>query len=266
MTQYVHGYDKHATARLREQANTLADKLHYDTRYSKGLKVLEVGCGVGAQTEFLLKHSPTAEFTCIDIDPYSISQCVKKFDGHLNVSFFLDDINHLSFEDNTFDHAFVCFVLEHLKSPEKAIVELSRVIKPGGSITVIEGDHGSVLMHPESSSAKALISSQVRLQADYGGDAMIGRKLYPILTAAGLVDVSVSPRQIYADASRPDLVQNFTIGTFTEMVLGIRDAVLDVGLIEQPEFERGIEGLKRAAEFDGTFSYTFFKAIGVVPN
>ncbi|MBV8457682.1 MAG: methyltransferase domain-containing protein, partial [Acetobacteraceae bacterium] len=47
--------------------------------------------------------------------------------------------------DASFDHVFVCFVLEHMPDPETALAELQRVLKLGGSRTVIEGDHGSAL-------------------------------------------------------------------------------------------------------------------------
>jgi cyclopropane fatty-acyl-phospholipid synthase-like methyltransferase len=48
--RYVHGYDAREGARLQDQAATLAELLHGDTRYPAGHRVLEAGCGVGAQT------------------------------------------------------------------------------------------------------------------------------------------------------------------------------------------------------------------------
>ncbi|MEM6336157.1 MAG: SAM-dependent methyltransferase, partial [Bacteroidota bacterium] len=51
MTQpYVHGYDPRENERLDDQAGTLVDLLHGDTRYPDGSTVLEAGCGVGSQT------------------------------------------------------------------------------------------------------------------------------------------------------------------------------------------------------------------------
>jgi hypothetical protein len=47
---YVHGHDRRENARLRDQAETLVDLLHADTTYPAGSRVLEAGCGVGAQT------------------------------------------------------------------------------------------------------------------------------------------------------------------------------------------------------------------------
>jgi hypothetical protein len=47
---------------------------------------------------------------------------------------------------------------------------------------------------------------------------LIGRSLYPLMTAAGFDRVDVSPRMVYVDSSRPQLVEGFTRRTFTAMV------------------------------------------------
>ncbi len=52
---YVHGYGHGENTRLQDQASTLVELLHSDTSYPAGSRVLEVGCGVGAQTITLAK-------------------------------------------------------------------------------------------------------------------------------------------------------------------------------------------------------------------
>jgi ubiquinone/menaquinone biosynthesis C-methylase UbiE len=74
--------------------------------------------------------------------------------GLSNVSFRQADIFNLLFDDESFDHVFVCFVLEHLEHPLEALKKLMRVLKKGGTITVIEGDHGSCFFHPETEAAR----------------------------------------------------------------------------------------------------------------
>jgi len=101
----------------------------------------------------------------------------------------------------------------------------------------------------------------VRLQAGTGGNALIGRQLYPLLRQAGFDDARVSPRMVYVDASRPALVEGFTRRTFAAMIEGVRAAALDAGLSNAADFDRGIADLHRTAEADGVFCYTFFKAV-----
>ena len=160
---------------------------------------------------------------------------------------------------------FVCFVLEHLAQPVEALRALLQVLEPGGTITVIEGDHGSAYFHPESPEASAAILCQVALQKMAGGNALLGRQLYPLLASAGLDDIHVSPRMVYVDSSRPDLVEGFTRRTFTAMVQGVREAAITAGLTEPETFDAGIRALHRTAAEDGVFCYTFFKAVGRKP-
>jgi ubiquinone/menaquinone biosynthesis C-methylase UbiE len=114
---YVHGYSKEEANRLVDQANTLDNILHEGTKYSAGSNVLEAGCGVGAQTIRLAKSSPDAEITSIDISEDSIMQAKELVEqnGFSNIEFQRADLLNLPFEDETFDHIFVCFVLEHLQ-------------------------------------------------------------------------------------------------------------------------------------------------------
>ena len=263
---YVHGYDHRESLRLQDQAATLAELLHADTAYPPGCCVLEAGCGVGAQTVTLAKNSPEAQITSVDISTASVDEAQKKVRaaGFANVRFLQADLFALPFGPASFDHVFVCFVLEHLARPVEALSALKRMLKPGGSITVIEGDHGSAYFYPDSEAARKAIGCQVELQRRAGGNPMIGRALYPLLTQAGYASVRVSPRMVYVDSSRPGLVEGFTKKTFTAMIEGVRASAVSAGLSEGSAFDAGVRALYRTADADGVFCYTFFKAVAVV--
>jgi SAM-dependent methyltransferase len=261
---YVHGYTDRESERLSDQAQTLTTLLHDDTRYPSGTIVLEAGCGIGAQTAILAKNSPGAYITSVDISADSLlraEEMIRK-EGLTNVTFCRGDIFHLPFLPGTFDHIFVCFVLEHLADPQRALERLRPLLKKGGTITVIEGDHGSAFFHPESQYARKVIDCLVHLQRIMGGNALIGRQLYPLLSGAGFSHVHISPRMVYVDASRPVLVEGFTRLTFTAMVEGVRDSAIEQGMISNEDWEMGIRDLYRTCEQDGVFCYTFFKATG----
>ena len=260
---YVHGYDRRENVRLEDQAATLVDLLHADTCYAAGSKVLEAGCGVGAQTVTLAGNSPDADIISVDISESSLKEARRKVRGAniANVSFARADIFGLPFAAGSFDHVFVCFVLEHLARPVEALRCLKTVLRQGGTLTVIEGDHGSAYFHPHSAAAHRAIQCQVELQRRAGGNANIGRSLYPLLSAAGLAAVRVSPRMVYVDDSRPRLVEGFTRKTFTAMIEGVRQPALDAGLIDPETLDEGIRALYRTTEGDGVFCYTFFKAV-----
>jgi len=262
---YVHGYLAREKERLQDQAETLVDLLHSDTIYPGGSRVLEVGCGVGAQTVTLAQRSPEARFVSIDVSAESIAEARRRVyqAGVSNVEFRQVDIFDSPFDPESFDHVFVCFVLEHLSRPSEALAIFKQLLRPNGTVTVIEGDHGSTYFYPESAAAHAAIQCLIRLQQEAGGNALIGRQLYPLLVKASFEAVQVSPRMVYVDSSRPDLVDGFTKKTFTAMVEGVRESAITRGLTDSENFDAGVRDLYRTTEEDGVFCYTFFKGAGV---
>ncbi len=262
---YVHGYSVRESFRLYDQANTLTDILHYDTTFPAGSLVLEAGCGVGAQTVIISKKNPDSRFISMDISVDSLRNAKELIQNEniKNVEFQAGDIFNMTFADNYFDHIFVCFVLEHLPEPVKALQALIRVLKKGGSITVIEGDHGSCYFHPDSEYAHRAIKCLVDIQVSMKGNALIGRELYPLLVKSGYQNVHISPRMVYVDSSRPGLVDGFTKNTFTAMVEGVKEQALSQNLIDENSWDKGIADLYRTAGPDGVFCYTFFKGVAV---
>ncbi|MDQ2706154.1 MAG: methyltransferase domain-containing protein [Actinomycetota bacterium] len=264
---YVHGYRVEENERLHDQAGSLVELLHADTGFPAGSTVLEVGCGVGAQTIAIAARSPGAHITAIDTSRTSLADAAArvKASGCGDVEFQQADVFTLPhavgpLADGGFDHVFVCFLLEHLPRPVEALTRLRGMLKPGGTITVIEGDHGSAYFHPDSQAARDAISCQVTLQRHAGGDALIGRRLHPLLVEAGYDAVTVSPRMVYVDANHPELVDSFIRKTFTAMIEGVREPAIAAGITDPDRFDTGIRDLLRTTEPDGVFCYTFFRA------
>jgi len=262
MKPYVHGYDDGELVRLEDQAGILSDLLHREIRYRPGEEVLEAGCGVGAQTLFLARNSPDARFTSIDISAESIATARLRLSeaGITNVALEETDLFALHPGEKSFDSIFVCFLLEHLSEPVRALCHLRSMLRPGGRISVIEGDHGSFFCHPETALSRRVVRCLVELQRECGGDSLIGRKLHPLLKESGYRGIEVSPRTVYADAGRPEWVEGFSRRTFIKMIEGVRDRVLERDMISPDNWNRGIGDLYRATERDGTFCYTFFRA------
>ena len=263
-TQYVHGYSGREKTRLNDQADTLENLIHNDTLFPESSHVLEAGCGVGAQTKIIAAKNPGASIISVDISGESLHEAEKMIETNniKNVELQQADIYHLPFEDETFDVVIVCFVLEHLPKPTEALLELKRVLKKGGTIMVIEGDHGSTIFYPDSTFATKAIECQIELQSKNGGNSNIGRELYPLLQSSEFSNIQVTPRMVYVDASKPHLVEGFTKNTFTAMIEGVRENALNDGIISGADFDRGIRDLYRTTESDGVFCYTFFKGFG----
>ncbi|SKC64098.1 methyltransferase domain-containing protein [Ohtaekwangia koreensis] len=263
LDNYIHGYSEFEAQRLNDQASTIADLLHRDSTWEAGSLVLEAGCGVGAQTKIICQKNPNCDIISIDLSEKSLSIATEmaRESGFRNVQFQKADVLNLPFPDQKFDHVFVCFVLEHLAKPLSALTELKRILKTGGTISVIEGDHGSTYFYPDNLMANKAVEAQVALQKSTGGNANIGRELYPLLSQAGFNTINVSPRTVYIDESKPDMVEGFIKNTFTAMIKGIADDAVSKNIISKAEMDAGIKALLKTAEKGGTFHYTFFKAV-----
>ena len=261
---YVHGYSERETQRLYEQAEILEDILHTGTQFPAGSKVLEAGCGVGGQTRLLVKRSPDADFTCIDISEKSLATAkrLKEQTEFEKVAFQQENIHNLSFADESFDHVFLCFVLEHLDDPVAALVELKRVLKPSGTITVIEGDHGSAFWHPETPESVAAWNGLIIAQRAHGHEPNIGRELTPLLTEAGFQLQSCEPAWLYADRLKPALREGMVNHIIVPMVRSAEEQILNDTLVPEDDYRKGIADLSHVDRTEeGTFFYTWFKAV-----
>lgn len=257
---YVHGYSPTEAIRLDRQAGILADFIHRPLDFAPGARVLEAGCGVGAQTIQLARRHPTCTIVALDRSAASIDIAKRRLADHRNVRFQTGDLIALPFGDAEFDHAFVCFVLEHLSDCSAALSELQRVLRPGARIHVVEGDHGSVLAEPDHPAIRRVVTAVSRLQLEQGGNPYIGRALGPILRRAGFANVVVEPCVAYADSDRLEWIEGFTRATFIDMMQGQRDRALAAGILTARDWDEAIEALERTTHTHGTFCYTFFRA------
>ncbi|HEY2961179.1 MAG TPA: methyltransferase domain-containing protein [Pyrinomonadaceae bacterium] len=93
-------------------------------------RVLDLGCGPGVMTEVVLERGGV--FDGVDLSPEMISEAKEKF-GHLpNVNFATGNIEAIDAADNSYDQLICMAVTEYLQTPDRALSEIARVLKPGG--------------------------------------------------------------------------------------------------------------------------------------
>jgi len=263
---YVHGYTDREIRRLMEQSLILEDLLHSGTSYPDGSNVLEVGCGVGAQTLILSRRNPGAFFHALEISEESINKAreLGQREKISNVEFKHSDLFEYAFEPESYDHIFICFVLEHLCAPEDALNIFLKTLRKGGTVTVIEGDHGSGFWTPETPESRLAWEGLIRSQRDLGHDPNIGRRVYPLLSASRYVVQDVSPRWVYADQSNHELLDGVINKIIAPMVRSAENSVLGSGYMEKDAWIRGLADIESVATHpEGTFFYTWFKGVGI---
>ncbi|MCW2245012.1 SAM-dependent methyltransferase [Azospirillum fermentarium] len=257
MSGYVHGYSGREAERLADQAAILEALIHDGLSFPPGTHVLEAGCGTGRQTAALLARHPGIRITALDIDAGQLAAARAACPGP-RVTWIHGDLRTAPLADAGFDHGFVCFVLEHLADPAAALGVLRRAVRPGGRVTVVEGDHGSFRTVPETAAGRAAWDALVAAQRRLGGNPDIGRRLHGLLTAAGFSDVRVEPRTVFADAGAPALRDGFTRRIIVPMVAGAVDGAAHA---------QGLADLAAASSGpDGVTTYTFYRAVGRVPE
>lgn len=260
---YVHGYADEELDRLTGSANTLAHLLHQGMAYPEGALVLEAGCGVGAQTRHVLSNSPGIRLVSVDIARTSLLRA-QKDTGKDNASFLQADLHNLPFQPKTFDHIFICFVLEHLPDPVEVLRYLKTLLKPKGTITAIEGDHGSAFFYPETEAAVSAWQCLQQLQLQTSGDGHIGRRLYALFKDSGATTIDVTPVPVYCDPSLPEMMGGFADKTIVGMLKGIEEEVLSRKMLSPQIWHQGINDLLTLSKSDrGSFSYTFFRTIAM---
>lgn len=263
-TIYIHGYSERETQRLNEQSGILEQLLHSDSIFKPNSKVLEAGCGVGAQTIILARRNPDCSFVSVDISTSSleIAQRQVKIQKLKNVAFEVSDLRHLPYPDNSFDYVFVCFVLEHIDSQKEALFQLHRVLKPGGKLHVIEGDHGATFWHPETPASLKTWQAFVKVQQSFGHDPLIGRKLTPVLSDVGFKIQNTVPKWVYTDATDTKLRANVIDKIIAPMTATGKSKALELGLIDNETWVQGLKDIQNLAVIpEGTFFYSWFQSI-----
>lgn len=114
----------------------------------KGKKVLEIGCGIGTDGRQFAKNG--AVYTGINIDQASVDLAKEAFKLFgLEGEILRMNAEQLEFPDNTFDHVFSLGVIHHTPSTEKAVKEMFRVLKPGGTASIMIYNKSSINYHLE---------------------------------------------------------------------------------------------------------------------
>jgi SAM-dependent methyltransferase len=240
--------------------------LHEPGCFPAGSHILEAGCGIGAQSEILLRQHPDLYITAVDISADSLRHARERLACYVPGRLQLQqaDMQHLPFEDDAFDGLFVCFVLEHLVDPCRVLRELHRVLKPGSKLIAVEGDHGSCFWCPETQAALDVWSCLIRAQQQLGHNPLIGRELYPLLEQTGFSVVRLEPRYVYGDGLQPGLLDGMVNQIIVPMVQTAREAALEAGWVTQARWDEGIRDLEGSGKPpEGTFCYSWFRAEAV---
>lgn len=141
-----------------------------------GMRVLDLGCGPGSITLGLAQAVAPGEAIGVDLQPSQVAQAqaLGAARGVMNVRFEVADVYQLPFPDGSFDAVFGNAVLMHLRKPVPALVEVRRVLDPGGIVGVRDCDWGGRIHAPMTPLFDHWYTLTVRVRQRNGGDPLHG--------------------------------------------------------------------------------------------
>ena len=175
--------------RFQQQARwtkSIRDYLYDRIRINATKRVLDVGCGTGVLLDELSNICSCPPYG-VDIDQNSISF------AHVSAPRSILTIGNalrLPFSAQSFDIAFCHFLLLWVNNPHQVLVEMSRVVQPGGYVLAFaEPDYGGRIDFPID--IAQIGRWQTDSLKDQGANPFIGRELRSLFSSVGLMNIEV---------------------------------------------------------------------------
>lgn len=232
---YIHGFSKSEQDRLYHQARVHEDVIFSNLDFSECKKIVEIGSGVGAQTQILLERYPDMTIDCVDASKDQLSRAAETHASAISagrVRLNNADAIHMPFQDNAFDGAFICWLLEHVQNPIDLLSEARRVLKSGGVIYCNEVLNATFYLHPYSPATLKFWFEFNDQQWALKGDPFVGGKLANFLIKSGFQNISTKVLTHQYDSRMPKKRSAF-IDYWTDLLLSGAPSLIASGRISE---------------------------------
>lgn len=260
---YIHGYSMQEQKRLLDQASFLKQFFYDYFDFSGSERILEVGCGVGAQTRILLNRFPHLVIDAIDNSRHQLSVAEKVLANDVKtgrVSLHHQRAEKLNFPSRHFDGAFLCWFLEHVADPVAILREIRRTMKPGGVIYCTEVHNASFYVHPPCVDMMRYWSAFNEQQLKMQGDPNVGSKLGSLLKQAGFTKIQVDSKTLLFDDRDRKLRREF-LDYWETLLLSAAPCLTSSGAIPRNLVRKMRSEISRFKKLrNSVFLYTPFQA------
>ncbi len=266
---YLHGYSPLEQDRLRRQAEFAEHTVYKNVDLTEVRNLLEVGCGVGAQTSILLRRFPQIKITGIDLNEEQLAAAQATLEqqplakGRYTIQKM--DAQNMDFNAHSFDGAFLCWILEHVPDPLQILNEVRRVLRPGGVVYITEVVNSSFFLDPYSPNLWKYWMAFNDYQFDGAGDPFVGAKLGNFLSAVGFQKIKTEVITWHLDNRQPEKRRKI-IEYWAELLLSAADQLVKAGYVTQEVVDAGMLELKKAQKNpNAVFLYSFMQAQAIAP-
>jgi 2-polyprenyl-3-methyl-5-hydroxy-6-metoxy-1,4-benzoquinol methylase len=174
-----------------------------------GMTVLELGCGTGSFTRELARSG--ADIIAIDVSP-ELLEIAKADCSAPNIQFQIQNAYALGYSEGVFDSVVGSSVLHHLEV-EKALRDIYRVLKPGGTIYFTEPN----MLNPQIAVQKNVPWVKRKLGDSPDETAFFRWRLRRLLQQMGYRNVRIDPFDFLHPKTPGGLISHVnTFGRFLE--------------------------------------------------
>ena len=265
---YLHGFSNEEQERLRQQGRFAEHAIYRNVDFTSAENVLEVGCGVGAQSEILLRRFPDLKLTGIDFNEQQL-EAAKKYLGTLpyakdRYETMKMDAMQMDFEANQFDGAFLCWVLEHVPAPSRVLSEVRRVLKPGSRVFITEVMNSTFFLDPYSPNVWKYWMAFNDYQYDNAGDPFVGAKLGNLLTSLGYSQIKTKMFTWHLDNRQPSKRKEM-FDYWLSLMMSASDQLKASGYVDEKTIEAATKEMNDVkTNPNAVFLYSFMQAEATV--
>jgi ubiquinone/menaquinone biosynthesis C-methylase UbiE len=265
---YLHGFNEEEQSRLQRQAAFAEHTVYRNVDLSDVSNLLEVGCGVGAQSAIILRRFPNIQLTGIDLNKKQLETAntylntIPYAKGRFDIQEM--DAENMNFKANQFDGAFLCWILEHVKDPARILNEVRRVVRPGGKVYVTEVMNSSFFLDPYSPNVWKYWMAFNEYQYDGAGDPFVGAKLGNLLTSVGFQRVRTEVVTWHLDNRHPEKRRQ-VISYWSELLMSAVDQLIASKYTTKEIADAALKELNHVEKNpNAVFMYSFMQARATV--
>ena len=235
---YTMGYSPEFL-QLLDRRNAQTHAAYLLPHLEPGMRVLDFGCGPGTITLGLAQVVYPGEVYGVDMEESQVSmgRAAAASGGQDNVTFQAGNVYELPFLDNYFDVAHCHAVLMHVPETQRALVEVQRVLKPGGIVASREMIAGSSFSEPMGETTAGAWALFARLLAGNGGHPGMGKELKSCLLSAGFVNITATGSfDYFSSVADVAFLHGFIMDWF--FMPGVVEAATRFGLATREQFDQ----------------------------
>jgi SAM-dependent methyltransferase len=207
-----------------------------------GMRVADLGCGVGMVTQSLAQMvGPAGEVVGLDFSAAQIEEARSLLPAEMsNVSFVEASATDTGLPRESFDLVYCRFLLIHLTNPELALREMYGLLKPNGILVCEDGDLTSAGSEP-SSQLEAFADLFGGLGPKWGVDYTLGHRLFRMVLEANFTGAQISFNQPVFAVGEKKLLLELSVAE-------AGPAFVSAGLITKEKLRQTLIEMRQLAE------------------